>query len=441
MNLPIDFTNRIKKQFSFESTGFLEALGEAPATSIRVNNWKKATLGYDLTGKIAWCEHGYFLPERPNFTLDPLFHAGCYYSQEASSMFLWYILGKLKPSFDNPLILDMCAAPGGKSTLMAQFFGSAGLLVSNEYVRQRAWILRENVIKWGNANSMVTNLDTERFAELGEIFDLVLVDAPCSGEGMFRKNAEAISEWSVENCNKCVDRQREILRNAYKCLAKEGILIYSTCTFNPAENEENMRWMTENFDVEIIEVEHDFAEVTNVERGYAFYPQKTRGEGFYVCVMRKTGGCRKNINPKKIVDARVNIDDYLINSDDYLSIAEDDKIYALPRKTAPIMIELKKRLCPIAFGMAVGQVGRKEFIVAEELPLYQAFSDRSFPKIEVDRMSALRYLRGEWNGELRTADGWNVVSYGGVNLGFVKAFGNRVNNYFPKNWRIRIPIA
>ncbi len=289
----------------------------------------------EILGRVPWCEEGFYLAERPIFTLDPLLHGGAYYVQEPSSMFLSYIVKKLLPEGKPLRVLDLCAAPGGKSTLLASELPKGSLLVSNEVVRSRASILKENIIKWGSGNVVVTNSDPERFTPMEEAFDMILVDAPCSGEGMFRKEERAIEEWSEANLRLCEERQRRILSAVYPSLKRGGLLIYSTCTFNEGENEKMLHFMVHEFGAESVEVEHNFAGVERVggklsgsgvatkfadvnslevqskakrDRegaleakagrldevsageslyGYAFLPHRVAGEGFFIGVLRR----------------------------------------------------------------------------------------------------------------------------------------------------------
>lgn len=238
---PEAFKQRVEND-PFLGTPLLEALNQTAPVSVRLHPLKqKAALTF--SEKIAWCEHAFYLKERPSFTLDPLFHAGCYYPQEAGSMVLDTVLKQLDlPS--EPSILDLCAAPGGKSTLIASFLNNNGLLVSNEVIQARARILTENTTKWGYTNTVVTNNDPKDFERLNEFFDVIVVDAPCSGEGMFRKDLKARDEWSEENVQICSSRQKRIVMDVWDSLKPGGFLIYSTCTFNSAENEDTISWLS-----------------------------------------------------------------------------------------------------------------------------------------------------------------------------------------------------
>ena len=199
-----------------------------------------------------WCEYGFYLNERPVFTFDPLLHAGAYYVQEASSMFLYEVL-KQTCDDTNKKVLDLCAAPGGKSSLMSSYFKNS-LLVSNEAIKQRANILYENLTKWGSANVIITNNDAADFKRLENYFDVIVVDAPCSGSGLFRKDAEAINEWSIKNVELCNQRQQRILADVYPALKQDGILIYSTCSYSKEEDEDISDWLKNNFNVDSLQL-------------------------------------------------------------------------------------------------------------------------------------------------------------------------------------------
>ena len=285
MNLPPIFIERTKAILKEEYPAFENALQQLAPTSIRIND----KMDYMPSAeKVAWCDKGYYLNERPLFTADPLFHAGVYYVQEASSMFLSQVVEQHFPDADT--VLDLCAAPGGKSTLLSQYLHRNCLLVSNEIVRNRAYILAENLAKWGNQNTLVTNNDPADFSALNNFFDAVVVDAPCSGEGMFRKDAGAIDEWSLSNVELCAERQKKILTDVWDALKPEGILVYSTCTYNREENEDNVAWMCRELDAELLKVDlHGNENIVESDFGYRFFPHRTKGEGFFIAVVRKNG--------------------------------------------------------------------------------------------------------------------------------------------------------
>lgn len=443
MDLPSEFVARICAQMP-DSRDFLAAIETQPACSVRLNPNKTGEHNLSLAEPIEWCDGGFFLPERPSFTLNSAFHAGLFYPQEASSMFLWSVLqqvSSLLPS--NPIALDLCAAPGGKSTLISSYLNGGGVLVSNEIVRQRAWILRENIAKWGATNSIVTNLTPKAFGQLGAVFDLVVVDAPCSGEGMFRKDEAARSEWTPQNAEMCAARQRTILDDVWPSVVEGGVVIYSTCTFNPAENELNMQWLADEYDLEFLSIPCP-TDATKVSfaagEGYAFYPHKTRGEGFFVCAMRKLSGKQRKADKKLQRIQRQAIPAWIAEPDKYEVCLVGDDVVALPVENEAVMRSLAAALNPLFCGVPIGKKVRNEVVPAEELPLSQAFASESFTVVQLSNIEALNYLRGEWTANIPAASGWNVVRSAGANLGFVKVVGTRVNNYYPKPWRIKMKI-
>ncbi len=442
------FISRIKEQFSTEATNFLSAIDREPRTSVRINRSKNAPQFANAT-PIPWNADGMWLNERPLFTLDPLFHAGTYYPQEASSMVIGHILRSIEHLLPTaPAVLDLCAAPGGKSTLLASWLNNSGVLVANEIVRQRAWILRENIAKWGFGNCVVTNADSATIGQIGATFDLALIDAPCSGEGMFRKDDTARTEWSADNAAMCADRQKEIITNVWDSIAEGGIVIYSTCTFNPAENELQAEWINQHFDVEFISIpmqpQWGISTVPfSCGEGYAFYPHKVDGEGFFVCAMRKTSGENRRIKPSKksiLTEAR-NVSIPLLHPTNYIAMQLSDELIALPRSQATLLATIATKLRPIWIGTPLGKLTRKELIPAEELALQTAIDTSAYPIINLSPTDALHYLRGEWTYTQTTPQGWCIVACNNQPIGFVKAMGNRVNNYWPKDWRIRMQIS
>ena len=306
--LPVGFEEMVRDVIGVgEWDAFVEALSEEPSVSVRVNSKitdNRLQITDNSCSAVKWCEWGRYLSERPKFTYDPMFHAGAYYVQEASSMFVWQALEQLVER--DAVVLDMCAAPGGKSTAIAQYLSEEGFLVSNEYVPQRAHVLVENITKWGAPNCVVTNNAPQHFEKLKSRFDAILVDAPCSGEGMFRKDERAREEWSPANVEMCVERQREILESAWKVLKPGGVLIYSTCTFNRHENEEQVQWLIDEMEAEYLSIKigEDWM-ITETERGYRFLPHKTRGEGLFMAAVRK-----------QITDSRLQITEYRLQITD-----------------------------------------------------------------------------------------------------------------------------
>ena len=382
MQLPEDFVRETRLLMGEERFNrFMEAFNEDAPVSIRLNPSK---VSHAVGEKVPWCKEGFYLSGRPQFTFDPLFHAGCYYVQEAASMFVTHVFRTfLSPltSHHSPLnTLDLCAAPGGKSTAVRTVLPEGSTLVSNEPIPTRAQILLENITKWGWPDCIVTNNYPRDFRKAKARFDIILCDVPCSGEGMFRKDPATISEWSLQNVEKCWRLQREIVADAWECLNPGGILIYSTCTYNIKENEENVRWILDTYEAEALDIPVDPS--WNITGSllpgfdapvYRFIPGITRSEGLFMCVLRKkgvfSGSARKNI----------------------------------PLKT-----------------------------LSTDLP------QGDFPRVDLPYQEALQYLRGEALVlPPDTPKGLVTVTYKDIPLGPVKNIGNRANNLYPKPWRIK----
>ena len=448
VQLPADFVAETRRIMGDERYNrFVGAFDEEAPVSIRVNtrkmgdgclvmgdSGKQAT---DSEKQVPWCAEGYYLNDRPQFTFDPLLHAGCYYVQEASSMFVTHILRNVQCSSTSeaakPITmvrsssaglqgkngqcsmvngqcsmvnvqcaLDLCAAPGGKSTALRSVLPDDCVLISNEPMGNRAQILLENVTKWGGPNHIVTNNYPRDFRKAKLKFDFILCDVPCSGEGMFRKDPNAISEWSAQNVEKCWQLQREIVADAWECLNPGGLLIYSTCTYNTKENEENIRWILDTYDAQVLDIPVDpswnitgsLLEGFN-EPVYRFIPGITRGEGLFVCALRKNtrkdeGGRRKDEGgrTKEISSADI--------------------------------------------------IKNKNLKVLDPGILLPPSSLLPSPKVDVDYATALKYLRGE--ALVLPADtprGIVTITYQGQPLGPAKNIGNRANNLYPKAWRIK----
>ena len=294
MQLPEDFIRYTREVMGKERfQRYLESFNEETPVSIRLNPRK--TQEWTVTEgaqPVPWCREGYYLPRRPNFTMDPLLHAGCYYVQEAGSMFVSHVL---RQYVHQPVtMLDLCAAPGGKSTAAIASLPEGSVLTANEPIRQRANILSENIQKWGYPGCTVTNRYPKDFRKEGRRFDVILCDVPCSGEGMFRRDEATIGEWSLKNVEQCWRLQRDIVSDAWECLNDGGLLIYSTCTFNTKENEENVSWIIGQFGAQVLPVETqpDWNITGSLLDGftepvYRFIPGITRSEGLFMCVMRK----------------------------------------------------------------------------------------------------------------------------------------------------------
>ena len=391
----VDVTRQLFGDERFER--YLQSFDEEAPVSIRLNPLKAKGMKPVEGEPVPWCRDGYYLKQRPNFTMDPLLHAGCYYVQEAASMFLDEVLRQMhnayvnhQPSAIRPLTsLDLCAAPGGKSTLLRSVLPQDCVLYSNEPIRNRANILAENVQKWGYPHHIVTNNYPKDYRASKLRFDVILCDVPCSGEGMFRKDPATIREWSPQNVEKCWQLQRQIVDDAWHCLNPGGLLIYSTCTFNTKENEENIRYFLEHYDdmtVLPVAIQPEWHITGSLLEGftepvYRFIPGISRGEGLFMCVLRKRG---------KRQEAR-------------------SKRQDLPQKANSALTILSP-------------------LQTEHSPL----------KIDLTYQQAIAYLRHE---ALVLPDdtprGLVEVCFMGHPLGLVKNIGTRANNLYPKEWKIK----
>jgi 16S rRNA C967 or C1407 C5-methylase (RsmB/RsmF family)/NOL1/NOP2/fmu family ribosome biogenesis protein len=444
--LPEGFKKRISYQKYIDQEALLKALAEPSPVSIRVNPSKWNKIPSDSV-PVPWSKNGYYLKTRPSYTLDPLFHSGCYYPQEASSMFLEKVVMQVTGSLKNYCVLDLCGAPGGKSTHLSELIGPDNLLVANDVIRARSVILSETLTKWGASNAIVTQNDPSAFGRLQGYFDIILVDAPCSGEGMFRSDV-AVNEWSVENAAHCSERQKRILMDVWPSLKENGILIYSTCTFNPGENEENIKWLIDKQEAECVRISLDGSTgVTEIDYhgiyGYGFYPDRIRGEGFFISAIRKTGKQEKNhvkihlmseLKPAK-PDIEV-VTRWTVFPKERI-LKWGDEVSAVPCDMNNY-VYLFQNLKVVKPGTRIFTVRKSNFLPSHELVLSGKLKKEAFPGEEILLPEAISYLRRDTILIKNGLKGWNVVTYRGVNLGFINNLGNRVNNYFPVEWRIRL---
>ncbi len=421
--LPLAFTDYTRNLFGDELyQTFLKGLDENSPVSIRLNPFKLSedtnkinpTL---IPQPIPWCKEGFCLKTRPNFTFDPLLHAGVYYVQEASSMFLSYVLHYW---IKQPVVaLDLCAAPGGKTTCARTSLPAGSLLFSNEPIGKRAQILAENVQKFGHEDVVVTNNYPRDYKKTKLRFDVIIADVPCSGEGMFRKDPQAIEEWSPQNVENCWQLQRSIIADIWDNLKPGGILIYSTCTFNAHEDEENIAWILNEYDAELLSVPTE--EAWNITGSlidnplkdgrdfpvYRFIPGKTRGEGIFMAIIRKRGE-HEALNSKTTIDI--------------------DKA----------ITEARKRLRILSHGVKEGMQKGKNVIPDHTLALSFSADKSAYPNVEVDYQTAIAYLRHE--AIVLSSDaprGIVLLTYKGYPIGFAKNLGNRANNLYPQEWRIK----
>ncbi len=461
----------------------LEGLAESlrtgePSVAIRVNTRKAAgwienkysepEITDTADSSVPWCDAGNYLPERPAFTLDPAFHQGRYYVQEASSMFHSHVVKTLIEFLSHErsctpemtvTLLDACAAPGGKTTAAIDALPEGSVVVANEYVPSRAAILRENAIKWGYPGIIVTRGDTRDIGKLHDTFDIVMADVPCSGEGMMRKDDDAVAQWSEGLIEECAERQWEIVCNLWNSLRPGGYMIYSTCTFNRRENEETVSRIINELGGESIEI--PTCESWGIAGGidtphhcYRFLPGRIRGEGLFVAVIRKNGDMTSSIRqerPARLKSKAAKGDkaksdtalvsaasEWIKNCVDMEVYVDADRVTAFPKAHIRLLREIKGRLDVIHEGVLLGTVKGRDIIPSQSLAMSLSVAADKFERHNLNREEALRYLHGDTptlpEGMKR---GFVLLTYRNMPLGFVKNIGNRSNNLYPAPWRIK----
>jgi len=442
---PPAFAQRMQIQLQQDWNDFLSVHKHPSPTSIRINPLKSNSKDLE---KIPWTDFGYHLEQRPSFTFDPLFHGGAYYVQEASSMFLEQALKQTIDLLQPLQVLDLCAAPGGKSTHLLSLLNDKSLLVSNETIRSRATILAENIQKWGNNNVVITNNDPEDFQRLEGFFDVIVVDAPCSGEGLFRKDPHASKEWSEENIELCALRQQRILNQVWPSLKKNGILIYCTCTYNERENEDNLNWLVKENKVESVKLKVESSWGVDEVRtknvfGYRFYPHKTRGEGFFISVVRKTEEQHEiSIHKKKTFDhpttkIKERLSEWVKVSEGIDFIKHEELILALPKNYIFEIEFLSKFLKVIQKGTAIATAKHDKLIPEHAFALSTKINRENFNSIELSLDDAIAYLRKDVLNLTGEKTGFTLMNFQNVPIGWANLLGNRMNNLYPSAWRIR----
>lgn len=433
------------------------AFEQQASVSIRLNPFKHCSCPEGRG--VSWAENGRMLETRPVFTLDPLFHAGAYYVQDSSSMFVGYVFRHLLASIDRPCgrplrVLDLCAAPGGKTTDLAaslrEACGDSFMLVSNEVMKARVGVLADNVAIWGDQNVVVTTDDPSAFASLPGYFDVILADVPCSGEGMFRKDESAREQWSEDNVALCEARQRRIIADVWPSLAPGGIMIYSTCTFNRKENDGNVEWISRELGASPIfadKVLPDMPGVLKTAYGYSLVPGLVEGEGQYCSALRKgndedipvvSSGRRRPVSNTEIFSIPKDIQNLFkvpVNMRQ-----RSGKLIAVPSSIQADVSVLESVLHVVASGCAAGTVKGRDFVPDADLALSYMLKDESFPYADVDRSTALAFLHRDSVLLPGVEKGFVLIRYDGVNLGFVKNLGNRCNNLHPQSRRIRMDV-
>lgn len=473
-NLPQAFIDSARAALGSKADAVVDAIlaGES-VTAVRANPFKNSAealrVRFSAAGEsVPWCRDAFYLNERPVFSLDPMIHAGAYYVQDPSAMFVGSVAERLICESEVPLkVLDLCAAPGGKSTAIASALRPSDLLVANEVIGSRASVLAENLVKWGTHNTIVTNSDPKDFTGLSGCFDIIVADVPCSGEGMFRKDPSAVEEWSPENVKLCAARQRRIVADVWPALKEGGWLIYSTCTFNTSENDDNVEWICRELGAEISApdsptLQTSFATGQSTRRacslrelifrdgatsgfcietkyGLQFAPGITCGEGQYVALIRKSSSAKPaSFKPAKPL--RKASCDWLQDGFDTFSVetSSGTLIKGYPHALVQDIRLFEERLRVLRSGVAVATVKGRDLIPQADLALSQAFRRDAFPQVELSKEQALQYIRCEALQLSDAPKGFLTVTYDGLPLGFVKNLGNRANNLFPQAWRLRM---
>lgn len=439
-SFPAAFIHRLRRQMN-DADALLDALKTDAPTSVRHNPLKQKS---NFIGElIPWCDDGLMLKERPYFTADPLLHAGAYYPQEACSMFTGYVLKQLSLD-ENIIILDACAAPGGKSTHLSSIVAENGILVSNEPILQRASILKENIIKWGMANTIVTSSDPSAFSKQNELFDIIVIDAPCGGEGMFRKDERAINEWSENNSAHCSLRQQRIVQDLLPSLKENGYIIYSTCTFNPEENEKNIQRFCKENEIESVKINipSEWTIEENTEQGiysYHFYPHKIKGEGFFLSVLQKRKGIaakhfssskkRKWLNEKHPASSFIKLPEQVLFEDAGI-------IHSTTENILQLSDQLSSSVKIIYSSTPIAEIKNEKIIPLHELAMHCYLNKDTFNQLELSLHDAQQFLsRNDF--KIEAQKGRYLVTYLHQPLGWINHLESRFNNLYPVNWRIR----
>ncbi len=452
--LPIDFIHQMGNILDeTELSEFISTVtSTASVTGIRFNPLKSSGLSESGTA-VPWTQRGFTLENRPNFTLDPSFHAGAYYVQDPSSMFVEWVANKLLATTQKPFILDLAAAPGGKSTILAEIASEKnGFLLANEVIKSRVPILKQNLAKWGYANVFISSFEIPVFSHLPPLFDLILLDAPCSGEGLFRKDVKARDEWSLEHVNHCALRQKRILSPIPALLKEGGYLIYSTCTYNTKENDDQITWLCQTFSLEIVpmEVPSQWGIISTEKGGFQCFPHRVNGEGFYLAVLQKIGSKERNSladqekRNVKVPRKKINFPDalykFLKKAHPLVGFQDNNgNYYGVPEDLIEEFNLISQYLPFIDPILLLGASKGNDFIPEQELAL-SSYLNEEVPHWELELYEALLYLKKEISNSAPPNVGWGKMSFNGLSLGWYKAMGHRYNNYFPKHWRIMMPL-
>ena len=446
MTLSADFIAQMRAILPDEADALLAAITSTdPSVAIRVNPLKAPADAAPALRRVPWCDAGRYRAEREPFTFDVDFQSGRYYVQDASSMFIHHVLRHL---VKEPVrYLDLCAAPGGKTTTAISALPQGSMVVANEIVNARARVLCENLQKWGAPRCVVTCNAPHHFGRLSHFFDVVAADVPCSGEGMMRKDEQARRQWSPALVKQCADLQRSIIADVWDALRPGGLLIYSTCTYNTLENEQMLAWMVHEYGAEPVAVPvpeqwHIHPAIEGNLPCYRFMPHRTEGEGLFMAVLRKPEAPRKEVRLKKAKATKAKplpvpkeVRCRLKDADHFDFSVVNDEVVALPADMAPIMPAFAD-LNVMHMGVNVGAIKGKNCVPSHALALSSALNPAAFPTCEVDYLAAMAFLRGEALSLPQAPRGYVLLTYHSQPIGFVNNLGNRANNLYPKAWRV-----
>jgi len=438
----------IEKYCEIDTNEFLNSFNESANIAVKINPFKKLENLQNylpLAEKVQWCDDAYYLSNRSNFYKDPLFYAGAYYVMDPASMFIDFILKYLNVS-ENRKILDIAAAPGGKSIIIDSLISDNSILWANDVNSNRAKVLEYNLVKWGRANYIVSNAKIDDFNELKNQFDIVLLDAPCTGSGFFRKYQEWQDNFSLDYINQCVKRQKDILKKVFDIIPMDGYLIYSTCSFTSEENEDIAKWIIDNGFEEIkLQIPAEWGIVVS-EYGYRFFPHLSKSEGFYYAVFKKNNLKsefkqinhlnKKNLTPIKLtpINKPANVN--------YINLTKDLKLKKWSQNINLITKKIDEWFDKdfIYFNGKILTIGINYMEEKKQLPSPQfalsIYKSSDIPSITLNLSEAQSYLQKS-SLHIEAKEGIYLVKFQNLALGWIKVINDgRINNYYPAEWRI-----
>ena len=437
MKIPQAIIDSIKNIRGFDLETFIQAheQGNLPI-SIRLNPFKLIEKWNVETSDTSFSEYGKYVNNLPNFNIDPLFHAGTYTVQEANSMSLEYVLRNTVDLSKDLRILDLCASPSGKNTHIASLITPESIFVSNEVISTRSDILADNMTKLGTMNTIVTSNDPKDFGKLTGFFDVVLIDPPNSSSGLFRKNPDAIKDWSLENVTLFAQKQKQIIADAWACLKDSGILIYTTSSYSFAENEEVMDWVCEKYGAT-----NALATKILDEESLRFYPSE-KGEGFFISALKKNNPEKETYvrtgRPIKNNSRRTQREvfrPWIKDIDNYNWYDVKDEFFLINSEHEYLVNVLQSYLHIRKAGVKMGKIAGKDLIPDHQLALSLYLSE-NINRVEITEEEAMKYLRREDFTLDQAQKGWSLMTFKNFGLGWAKILPNRINNYYPKEFRV-----